>query len=536
MTEPAGEPAVRSPGDLDARAVPPLTRLPDGTIKQVSPFTGTKVWTLPDRGARPLGVVRQEPQPLDPTARDRHCAFCPDRLLETTPEVARLVRDDGRWREVRGVTAEELHDTVPEFRIFPNLFEILSYDYWHLAHGFEPTAASRAGRTAYVSTPAGRAHVTALARIRMRARGAVGADAEPLAEHDLRRESVALFAGNHQVVAARRHFVDGASDDTQNAGSGTLSPEEHWHYTRFTIGAVRDLYDGNPYARYVSAFQNWLRPAGASFDHLHKQVVAIDELGVQVDRESARVRREPDLYARWGEGYAAQQGLVIARAPGAVAFAGVGHRYPSIEVHTTRTGPLPWELPDDDVRAFSDLLHACHAATGVDVPTNEEWHYRPPSLELPMPLRAVLKWRVSTPAGFEGGTTIYVNTIDPWTVRERTVARLRDLRERGVLSPDLEIGLKGEPDGYRVAEPICVRLALLSSRMPFPRCPPAGASHGTEMRSSMTSDLYALAWSANDPERRPSTGQACSDGSHRVRPGGARRSCPSTTPACASGS
>ncbi len=440
MSEPTGEPAVRLPDDREMRSAPPLLRMPDGTIKQVNPITGTRVWTLPDRAARPLGIARPQPKPLDPTEQDRHCSFCVGRLLETTPEVARLVREVDAWRELRGISAEQLDDSVPEFRLFPNLFEILSYDYWHLAHGFEPTPASRARRTAYVGTPAGRAHVTALARIRMRARSAVDADAQPLAEDDLQRESVGLFAGNHLVIAARRHFVDGATDDSQNAGSGSLSPEEHWHYTRFTIAAVRDLYEDNPHARYVAAFQNWLGPAGASFDHLHKQVVAIDELGVQLDRESARVRVEPDVYTRWGVEYAAAQGLVIARAHGAVAFAGVGHRYPAIEVHSTRTSALPWLLPDDDVRAFSDLLHACHAATGADVPTNEEWHYRPPSVDLPMPLRAVLKWRVSTPAGFEGGTTIYLNTIDPWSVRDRTVARLRDLAARRLISSALDIG------------------------------------------------------------------------------------------------
>jgi hypothetical protein len=51
-----------------------------------------------------------------------------------------------------------------------------------------------------------------------------------------------------------------------------------------------------------------------------------------------------------------------------------------------------------------------------------------------MPLRAVLKWRVSTLAGFEGGTKIYVNTIDPWTVRDRVVTRLHQLRSTGGLS------------------------------------------------------------------------------------------------------
>ena len=430
--------------------IDPLVRLPDGTVKQVNPISGTKVWTLPGRGARPLGVVRPTPVPLHPADHDRHCAFCWGRMLETPPEIARVVREcsaggdaegsaegsteGSRWRELRGLLAEQLGETTAEFRLFPNLFEILSYDYWHLAHGFDPTPESQAHRAAYLATPLGREHVTALARVRMRTRGATGAHAEPFDEEDLERESVALFAGNHQVVVARRHFVDGAVDDSQNAGSGSLTPEEHCEYTRFTIGAIRDLYRGNPHARYVSAFQNWLRPAGASFEHLHKQLVAIDELGTDVEREAARLQQEPELFTRWGADFAEARGLVVARTPTAVAFAGIGHQYPTLAVHTSNMTALPWELSDDEVRDFSDLLHACHAATGSDVPTNEEWHHGPPSLELPIPLRALLKWRVSTPAGFEGGTKIYVNTIDPWTVRDRTVARLRALAAEGRVS------------------------------------------------------------------------------------------------------
>jgi galactose-1-phosphate uridylyltransferase len=137
--------------------------------------------------------------------------------------------------------------------------------------------------------------------------------------------------------------------------------------------------------------------------------------------------------------YAAAQGLVVARTPSAVAFVGVGHRFPSLEVHSLVTNRCPWELSGDEVRDFSGLLHACHAATGVEVPSNEEWHHRPPSLDLPMPLRAVLKWRLSTLAGFEGGTKIYVNTISPWTAHERTMTRLRSLAEEGAVSPRITL-------------------------------------------------------------------------------------------------
>ena len=87
------------------------------------------------------------------------------------------------------------------------------------------------------------------------------------------------------------------------------------------------------------------------------------------------------------------------------------------------------------MRGISDILHAAHAATGVEVPANEEWYHRPPTVSTPMRWRILLKWRISTLAGFEGGTRIYLNTIDPWKVVERTAPRLLELRDRGLIAP-----------------------------------------------------------------------------------------------------
>ena len=61
-----------------------------------------------------------------------------------------------------------------------------------------------------------------------------------------------------------------------------------------------------------------------------------------------------------------------------------------------------------------------------------------------MPWRIVLKWRLSIPAGFEGGTKIYVNTIDPWTLRERVCAELVSLRDAGLVAP-MAIGSEVTP-------------------------------------------------------------------------------------------
>ena len=417
----------------------PLSRLPDGTIKQVNPFTGTQVWTVPGRANRPFGSGHGTRHRLDTAQRGRYCAFCEDRYLETPPEKGRIVRSGTEWRRVTDVTAETLSDTVAEFRLIPNLFEILSFDYWRLNYGYAPTTAARERERAYLSTPAGRAHVLDIARAKAAASGVASADWDDLPPEEQLRHAEAFFGGCHDVVVARRHYLDRAKHDDQVASSGSLSPEEHEQYLAFTVDAVGAQYAANPYARYVQALQNWLRPAGASFDHLHKQVVAIDELSVETQRQLERVREDPWVYAHLGVGYAAERGLVIAENRHAVAVAGVGHRYPSVVVYSKSATREPWRHTAEELRGFSDLVHAMHAATGPQVPVNEQWYHEPPGIGVAMPFRVVVSLRISTLAGFEGGTKIYINTIDPWTLAQRFVASLLKLRALGAVA-DFDIG------------------------------------------------------------------------------------------------
>ena len=264
---------------------------------------------------------------------------------------------------------------------------------------------------------------------------AAGTDPHGLTEEERFAVADSFFGGGHDVIVGRRHVVDGATHVDQLASSGTLTPEEHYQYTRFTVGALREMYLANRYVRYVAVFQNWLKPAGASFDHLHKQLVSIDERGVSSEIELQRVRANPNLYNEVAVNYAGYHNLVVAENDHAIAIAGFGHRFPALEIFSKSAHSQPWNHSDDELRGMSDLIHAAHAATGPDVPCNEEWHHKPPDVDVPMPWRVVLKWRVSTLAGFEGGTKIYLNTISPEVLRDRVVDRLFRLKEEGRIAP-----------------------------------------------------------------------------------------------------
>src|SRR5688500_5939291 len=107
--------------------------MPDGTVKQINPFTGNEVWAVPGRAARPIqnpassngeAAVLAAADPLSV------CSFCEKRYFEVPPEKSRWIRHAGQWMELIGVPAKHYNDTVAEFRCVPNLFEIVSLDYW----------------------------------------------------------------------------------------------------------------------------------------------------------------------------------------------------------------------------------------------------------------------------------------------------------------------------------------------------------------------------------------------------------------------
>lgn len=414
-----------------------LVRCADGTVKQKNLLTGTEVWTVPGRGHRPLTSPTLDDSPIDHASDGHHCAFCSARYFETPPEKSRVIYDAASgWQTLNNVSASQLFDTTAEFRRIPNLFEIVSYNYWNLNHGHVPSPEESQRMALYLADPAGFEHVMRVVRARLSASGVSAEELAEMTDAVLLPHATGFFSGGHDVIVAKNHFTPGATKKSELASSGTLSPESHAQYLQFTANAMRDLYQLNEHVRYVACFQNWLKPAGASFDHLHKQAVAIDELPVQIDAELERLRLDREIY----DGIinvAATRKLILAQNEHAVALAGIGHRFPTVAIWPLGPAYNPWEATPGQMRGVSDLVHAMHAATGAEVPCNEEWYHRPPSVNSPMRWRLLIKWRISTLAGFEGGTRIYLNTINPWEVRDRVLPRLEQLRSEGLIAPML---------------------------------------------------------------------------------------------------
>jgi len=407
--------------------------MPDGTVKQINPFTGNEVWAVPGRSSKPVAngtSARREDHPIpDDLDRESACSFCAKRYFEVAPEKSRWIHEDDAWIELVSLPASEYFNTTAEFRRVSNLFEIVTLDYWKKNYGYTLSGAERERLERYASSVEGRAHLRDIIEYKQSFRG----DTSMLTDDTVMELSESFFGGCHEMIIARRHFGDNAVNESDVVSSGLLSPDEHYHYVRTTVESLREILGRNRYVRYVSVFQNWLRSAGASFDHLHKQLVGLDEWGASISRQVQMLKDDPNVFNEYAANFAAMYNLVFAENEHAIAFVGIGHRFPTIEIFSRSRHSRPYEHSPEELRGVSDLVHACHAAMGPGIACNEEWYYTPVDAIVSMPWHVLIKWRIVVAAGFEGGTSIFINPMTPLELRDRMVPQLYALRDAGTI-------------------------------------------------------------------------------------------------------
>lgn len=410
--------------------------LADGTLRILNPVVGEEVWTVPGRAARPIANdLRRPPEPLAAGFdRDKACHFCLKNTEHTPAEKSRVLRHQGGYKVLEKQTAEQALDAPALFRRVPNLFEIVPMEFWKRNYGFRLSPLQRQWKESYLATPRGRKHILGVIDEKLSVAGKSEAEIGQVSEAVKLDMADAFFGGSHDLIVSGAHFREGAQTDADLMFSGALSAEEHFLFMSFTLNAVFEIHRENPYVKHVAVYQNWLSQAGASFDHLHKQVLGVDTWGAGIHRRMEVLRRYPPFYNQVLLAALKARGLVLAENAWAVAVVEPGHVYPCLAVYSKSAASDPSSLSADELRGFSDLLRALHAATGARVPCNEEWYFRPRGSEVPLPFHVLLKWRVNTPAGFEGGNEIHINPLFPEQVRERVLPALREMAENGGLS------------------------------------------------------------------------------------------------------
>jgi galactose-1-phosphate uridylyltransferase len=408
------------------------TIMPDGTVKQLNPFTGTEVWAVAGRRSKPISnEAPATAKKLELHSPEDYCSFCPPRYFETAPEKSRLVHSDGVWERIDLLPPDRYFETTAEFRRTGNMFEIVTLEYWRKNYAYKIPAMRLKWREDYLANSAGLNHITDIVHFKLHREGKTDEQIEkmPLAEKLAMAD--AFFGGCNEMIIAKKHYKDGATLDTDLYSSGEMTEEEHYWYFKLTVDAIRDITINNRYVRYISVFQNWLRSAGASFDHLHKQLVSLDEWGASIQSQIKMLREDANVYNDYGVNFAAHHNLVFAENDFAIAYAGIGHRYPTIEIYTRSQAGRPSEHTDEEIRGVSNIVHAVHAAMGSQISCNEEWYYTPIDAIYKMPWHVLIKWRVTVTAGFEGGTSIFINPMTPIELRDKMVPRMYKLRDEG---------------------------------------------------------------------------------------------------------
>jgi galactose-1-phosphate uridylyltransferase len=411
----------------------PYITLPDGTLKHINPLTGTEVWTVPDRAHRPLyNRPFRAAKPLDRTRKENYCDFCETEYFRTPPEKTRLVKtSDGKYQKIERLNPDLIEGNQALFRRVGNLFEIVTMDYWVKNHGFTLSPSQIQWKRNYLDNPRGLEHVSKIIDMKLRLTGKTNEDISRISQEEKIRLTDAFFGGSHELIVSGRHFKSDAEWDCDLYSSGEMAPEDHFQFFRFTIETMMDIHANNRYVRYVTIFQNWLQPAGASFDHLHKQLVGLDEWGASIQAEVDMVRENPNIYNEAIVNFSAYHNLVFAENDYAIALSEIGHRFPTLAIYSKSRAARPEEHSEEELRGFSDLVHACHAAMGNQIPCNEEWYYSPHDALNVMPWHILIKWRTVNPAGFEGGTKIFINPISPVNLRDQVVPHLYELRNQG---------------------------------------------------------------------------------------------------------
>lgn len=411
------------------------TIMRDGTEKHINPFTGTEVWFIPGRGNRPIFTKNsKEAEKLEIQEPEGYCNFCPAKYTSTPPEKARLVFEDGRYIYRDRLNYDDIMQNSAEFRRIPNLFEIVTINYWKENFKYRLSDKNLAWKERYLSTQEGREHVHSIIDLKLKYAGKEEDEIRSISFDEKVEMADAFFGGGHELIIPKRHFVPQAEYNSQMSSSGKLGVEGHFQYFKFTILSMEDIYRNNRYARYISVFQNWLKEAGASFPHLHKQLVALDEWGVSVERELRMAAQNRNMYNDYAANFAAYNNFVLCENDYAMAFVDIGHRHPTVAVYSKSINCRPAEHTDEELRGFSDIVQAIHAATGAQISCNEEWYCMPRDSVIPMPWHVLIKWRVNIAAGFEGGTKIYVNPVSLTSLRDQIVPQLFELRAQGKIA------------------------------------------------------------------------------------------------------
>ncbi|HXV26488.1 MAG TPA: DUF4921 family protein [Candidatus Paceibacterota bacterium] len=192
---------------------------------------------------------------------------------------------------------------------------------------------------------------------------------------------------------------------------------------------------------YVSIFHNWGRTAGASVYHNHSQIISTPVLPPEVLRSVSgadafyRTHDEP-VHRRLIQ-WEMNQGRRMVYENGAfVAFCPYVSKTPyEVRIFPKRHEPRFENIRDDEIEDCAQALNAVLGSVydALGDPDYNFYIHTAPVTKDPAVSYDFYHWhieivpRISVPAGFELGTAIYINVVDP----DDAAAKLREAVRNG---------------------------------------------------------------------------------------------------------
>ncbi len=220
--------------------------------------------------------------------------------------------------------------------------------------------------------------------------------------------------GQHEVIIESPRHVVSLTD---------LTPAE----TELLFRAYRDriaFHRAAGKARYVQAFKNVGPLAGASMEHSHSQLMALEQLPQNIQRDAAIAesyfrRTERSLLRAVVQGELAAGTRVVVQSDSYVAFCPFASRFPyEVCVVAENSGSPFDELQSGELGELAgivrEIIGRIERALG---PVAYNYYLRPAPFDIASPRQ--YDWhieifpRLVKVAGFEWSTGIFINTVSP---------------------------------------------------------------------------------------------------------------------------
>jgi galactose-1-phosphate uridylyltransferase len=315
----------------------------------------------------------------------------------------------------------------------------MRFEYWQHQDDYTISPDSAEWKKQYITTPGGKNHIQDLLYMKLERLGLREDEIREKIEKEFNNLTDPFFYGSHEMVVAAHHYRPGAEYEDELFYSGDLTPEEHYVYTKFTTESIKEILQNNKAATLIVMFQNWLKQAGASHLHLHRQLLAIDEWGPVLEKEAHFAAQDTNFFTNLIEGLGNEMDLVVAENKFGICLVEIGQRYPTAAVYSKCDNRRPFELFEEEIRGISDLILGCHKTLGRRSPSNEEWIYKPTDCDAPIPFQIRVRWRANPTAGFEGATDIYINPVNPYEFRDMLIEEFQDMRDKNDIT-NISIG------------------------------------------------------------------------------------------------